>query len=86
MRYEEIMQQPTKVASQEQREHYYDQGYLLFPSLISTAQLEELGEITNDIVERSREITQPSREIDLEKGHCADNPRVRRVAYFDDNR
>ena len=38
-----------------------------------------------DIIEKSRTVTESSRAMDLERGHSGDNPRIRRVAYIDDD-
>ncbi len=84
MKYEDILTQPRMFLTQEQREFYYEEGYLLFPSLISSDVLEKLRAVVRDVIEKSRTVSESSRALDLEKGHSAENPRLRRVAYIDD--
>ena len=84
MKYQQILEQPLLFLEQEQRELYYEQGYLVFPSLFKAEDLSPLKEAMYSIIEASRRITESSREIDLEKNHSAENPRLRRVAYIDD--
>ncbi|MEM7291987.1 MAG: phytanoyl-CoA dioxygenase family protein [Pseudomonadota bacterium] len=84
MEYQEILKHPPRVLTREQRALYYEQGYLLFPELIKADALEILRDVTQAIVENSRAITESSRRIDLEKGHCAESPRLRRVTYSDE--
>ena len=84
MNYQDILKQPLLYLNQAQREAYYEQGYLAFPSLIKAEELEVLRAVTAEIVEKSREVTESNRAIDLEKGHSVDSPRLRRVAYIDD--
>ena len=84
MKLDEIYTKAPTVLDQVQREHYYDQGYLVFPSLIDTEVLTPLRTAADRIVEKTRELTESSREIDLENNHTAENPRLRRAAYLDD--
>jgi len=57
----------------------------MFPGLISTSELEVFRVLVSKIVDSTRTITSSSNKIDLEKGHTAENPRLRRVTYVDDN-
>ncbi|MEM7193391.1 MAG: phytanoyl-CoA dioxygenase family protein [Pseudomonadota bacterium] len=84
MELSDILAQSKTVLSPEQLDHYYTQGYLLFPELIDQSLLDDLRAAMCDIVEKSRMFTKSSRALDLEKGHTADNPRLRRAAYIDD--
>lgn len=84
MKFEEIIKTPSVLLADNDRQKYYDNGYLVFPSLIKTDQLEVLREATDRIVEKCRTLTASTKEIDLEKGHTYDNPRLRRAAYIDD--
>ena len=84
MKLEEIFANAPAVIDQAQREHYYDRGYLVFPSLIDAETLVPLRAAADRIVEKTRDLTESSREIDLENNHTAENPRLRRAAYLDD--
>ena len=84
MRVEQIYQTPPIAISQEQRESYYDHGYLLLPNVVENKWLNPLRKALDDVVEVAREMTESTRRIDLEPDHSYDNPRVRRVAYLDE--
>ena len=84
MKLEEIFARAPAFLDQAQREHYYEQGYLVFPSLIDAEDLVPLRAAADRIVEKTRELAESSKEIDLESNHTAENPRLRRAAYLDD--
>ena len=84
MRIEQIFSTAPTVISQEQRESYYEVGYLILPSLIGEEWLQPLRKAVDDIVDLTRSMKQSTRRVDLEPDHTADNPRVRRVAYVDE--
>ncbi len=81
---EEILAQPACFLTQEQRELFFDQGYLAFPGLIGEAHLRSLRAALAKVVDHSRSLSQSSDRFDLEAGHSADNPRLRRATYLDD--
>ena len=76
--------QPLVFLTDGQRESYNRNGYLVLPSLIKEGDLELLREATSVILEKSRSLKSSTNEIDLEKDHSFDNPRLRRAAYIDD--
>lgn len=76
---EEIRQTPAKVVSEEQREFYWENGYLLLEKIIPDEWLERLRTVTNDMVERSRPLTASDAVFDLEPNHTAEEPRLRRI-------
>jgi ectoine hydroxylase len=80
----DIPRQPTIFLTQDQRELYYEQGYLAFPALIAHNELTELRGLVDSIVDSTRSVAESGNEVDLEKGHTAENPRLRRVTYVDD--
>lgn len=77
---EDILAEPPRVLSQRQREHYFENGYLLVESVIPPQWLELLRQTTDDMVERSRERSVSDQVWDLETGHSADAPRLRRLS------
>ncbi len=81
---QDIQKKPSLFLTQNQRELYLEQGYLIFPKLIPVDELEELRLLVSDIIDSTRTLTNSSNDVDLEKDHSADNPRLRRVAYVDD--
>lgn len=84
MNTEEILALPARALQQSQRQFYFEQGYLALPGLFDAPALQPLRAALDDVVEQSRALTESSREISLENGHCAKHPRLRRVAYLDD--
>ncbi len=84
MRTEDILSTPSTVLTQTQREFFFEQGYLAFPDLIKAVQLDVLRQTMHTSIGLSRDITASNQQFDLEEGHCASDPRLRRVAYVDD--
>jgi ectoine hydroxylase len=62
-----------------QRRHYEEQGYLLLESFLDDAWLARLRSAAAEFVEKSREVTASTRLIDVEPGHTAESPRLRRL-------
>jgi len=81
----EILKHKPVFLDQDQRHFYYDRGYLFFPELISASALAPIHAALDDIIEQSRSVTESSNRIDIEKDHNAENPRLRRVTYADDD-
>ncbi len=76
---EEILSHPAQVLSEEQRRSYFDNGYLLVESIVSEEWVERLLAVTREMVDRSRDLEQSDAIFDLEPGHTADEPRLRRL-------
>ena len=81
---DQILSQPPCLLEQTQREFFFDQGYLALPKLIDDPQLNQLRTALTKIIDASRQVTQSNNRIDLETGHSAANPRLRRATYLDD--
>ncbi|MGE0800007.1 MAG: phytanoyl-CoA dioxygenase family protein [Lautropia sp.] len=77
---EAILAIPPKVLTQSQREHYFREGYLLLPGVIDADWLARLRAATDGLIERSRAISRSDAVFDLEPGHSAEAPRLRRVS------
>ena len=84
MNQEQILAVPAHTLDQSQREFYFDQGYLLLSGLISEQQLLTLNQAILKVIDRSRDLTESNGQFDLEHGHNAEDPRLRRAAYVDD--
>lgn len=65
--------------SDDQVSRYREQGYLLLEGVISESTLARLRQTIARFVERSRSVTQSNREFDLDAGHTAKRPRLRRL-------
>jgi len=81
---EDILSHPPCHLNQDQRKLFFEQGYLVFPDLIDQQYLITLRTALTKVVDASRALTSSSNSFDLEKGHTAENPRLRRATYVDD--
>lgn len=79
MKTAEILARPTKVLTAEQREFYFENGYLLLPEFISDDWLTRLQAVTAAMIEASRTVTRSDDKFVLERGHSFDTPRLRRL-------
>ncbi len=68
------------VLSDEQRGKYREQGWLAIPALVDGGWLERLRAVTNEFVEQSRALTVSDVLFDLDAGHSAAQPRLRRLS------
>ncbi|MHA1559763.1 MAG: phytanoyl-CoA dioxygenase family protein, partial [Alphaproteobacteria bacterium] len=66
------------------REAYFADGYLLVEGVISEEWLKRLRGVTNEMIEESRGITKSDAVWDLEAGHIAEAPRLRRLSSPND--
>ncbi len=65
--------------SQEQKQFYDDNGYLLVENAVSADELATLRGIAYDFIEKSRSVTESNDVYDLDEGHSAANPRLTRI-------
>ena len=65
--------------SDEDVQRYHRDGYLVVPDVLSAQDIEDLRQVTDDLVEQSRQATAHTGVFDLEPGHSAAQPRVRRI-------
>jgi ectoine hydroxylase-related dioxygenase (phytanoyl-CoA dioxygenase family) len=77
---EQVLAIPPRVLTQAQREFYFSEGYILLEKIIGDDWLKKLRDATEELVERSRKVTQSDHIYDLEPDHRADAPRLRRVS------
>lgn len=85
MRPEDVLAIEPKVLSQKQREAYFADGYLLLERAISGEWLGRLRAATEEMIERSRTVTSSDAVWDLEPGHSAESPRLRRLSSPNDH-
>jgi ectoine hydroxylase len=81
---EEVLSIAPKVLSQKQRESYFADGYLLVERAISEDWLARLRAVTDEMIDESRGITESDAVWDLEAGHGAKSPRLRRLSSPND--
>ncbi len=65
--------------TKEQKEFYEENGYLMVEDVVDPDQLAKLQEITAEMIEASRELTESDARYDLDKGHTAETPRLTRI-------
>ena len=81
---EAVLAIPGKVLSQAQRESYFETGYLLLEKAVPEDWIARLRAVTEEMVEASRAVTASDATWDLEDGHSADAPRLRRLSSPND--
>jgi hypothetical protein len=79
MKAEQILARPPRVLSQEQREFYFENGYLLLESFVSREWLDRIWDISNTFIERSRGLSESDAMLALDPRHSAETPRLRRL-------
>ena len=77
---ERVEDHAPKVLTQEQREFYFENGYVLLESVVPMETIERLRAVTEAMVDRSRSVDTSDAIFDLEPGHTADIPRLRRLS------
>ena len=70
----------TTVLSQAQSAHYQQKGWVAVPGLVDSEWLDRLRRVTDEFVEASRELTDSNILYDLDEGHSAEEPRLRRLS------
>ena len=65
--------------TQQQIDFYHENGYIGVESVLSEQDIIDLRRVTDEFVEKSREVTEHTDVFDLEPGHSAETPRVRRI-------
>ena len=75
----EVLARPPKVLAQADREAYFANGYLGVTGLVSPQWLDRLRGVTDEFVELSRWAESDDKRFDVEPGHSASAPRLRRL-------
>ncbi len=81
---EDILSHKPRVLTQKQRESYFENGYILLERLVPEDWLARIRTATEDAVEASRAIESSNETWDLDEGHSADAPRLRRLSSPND--
>jgi len=82
---EEVLSIRPKVLSQRQREDYFEKGCLLVERVVDEDWLARLRATTEEMIERSRRVTKSDAVWDLDEGHSAAAPRLRRLSSPNDH-
>jgi ectoine hydroxylase-related dioxygenase (phytanoyl-CoA dioxygenase family) len=81
---EQVLSIRPKVLNEAQRESYFENGYLLLEAIIPEDRLERLRAVTQEMIEQARHLTKSDAIWDLEDGHTAAQPRLRRLTSPND--
>jgi ectoine hydroxylase-related dioxygenase (phytanoyl-CoA dioxygenase family) len=76
---EKILSRPAKVLQQAQRERFFEDGYLALPSFVAKDWMDRLHAATEAMIDASRSHAKSDEMFDLETGHSAETPRLRRL-------
>ena len=82
MNHQEILEREPKLLKQQDRQCYFEQGYLAAADLVSEQWLSRLNDLTDHFVQMSREIEASEGKdgrFDLEPSHSFAAPRIRRL-------
>ncbi|PPQ36168.1 phytanoyl-CoA dioxygenase family protein [Rhodopila globiformis] len=79
MKPEDVLTHPALVLTEVQRIAYFADGFLVLPDYVPQAWLVRLRTATQEMLERSRSVTQSDGVFVLEEGHGPDTPRLHRV-------
>lgn len=63
----------------DQIEAYHRNGYIGVEGVLSPAEVQELRDVTDGWIEKSRRVTESDDVFDLEPTHSADEPKLRRI-------
>ena len=76
---EDIINHPPIILSQEQRKHYFSEGYTSAPAITPPELLKKIQQISLDFLEKSRELKTSNEFFDLGPNHSSQTPHVRRL-------
>ena len=77
---EQILSHKPAILTKKQREDYFENGYLLVEEIVPKEWIDQLNEVTNQMVDQSRKIEKSDAVFDFEPGHSPENPRLRRLS------
>ena len=80
MKPQDVLQHPTNVLTEAQRQRFFDEGYLVQPNYVPEPWLARLRAAMAELLERSRAIRESDSIYILEEGHSASDPRLHRIS------
>tara|TARA_B100001057_G_scaffold469318_1_gene529495 strand:- start:81 stop:980 length:900 start_codon:yes stop_codon:yes gene_type:complete len=84
MKQSDVLSNPANVLTQDEREFFFDQGYAVKKEAISRDWIVKLKAAVDRLTEKSRELSKSDGIFDLEPGHTAEEPRLRRIAFLEE--
>ena len=82
---EQVLSIKPKILTQKQRESYFENGFILLEKLLPDSWIEKLKATTDEMVDKSRNVTRSDATWDLDKGHSRESPRLRRLSSMNDH-
>ena len=76
---EAVLAHPAVQLTEDQRRHYFAQGYVALPRAIGSSWTRKLQAAARELVEESRRCSSSDGVFELEEGHSAESPRLHRV-------
>src|SRR5437762_2594209 len=70
---------PRRMLSQTEIDRYISDGVIVVPGVLSEAEVAGLRAATDELVSKSRDVRAHNEIYDLEPGHMAETPKVRRI-------
>jgi ectoine hydroxylase-related dioxygenase (phytanoyl-CoA dioxygenase family) len=80
MKPEDVLKHPANVLTDEQRQAFFDKGFVALPNYVPEAWLSRLRAAMAELLDRSRAVTQSDSIFALEEGHSSAEPRLHRVS------
>ena len=84
MKAEAVLSYPPKVLTRSEREHYFEQGYVLCRDALEAPWLARMRDAYHRAIERSRALTRSNRWFSLAPEHSAGTPCVYRIERLPD--
>lgn len=75
-----VLGHPCNVLTPAQRLQYFRDGFLVLPNHVPETWLQRLRQATDELLDRSRAVTESDATFVLEEGHSAQTPRLHRVS------
>jgi len=76
---QDILSHAPLVLTQEQRERFFESGFLAAEGLLSEKWLDRLRARSDELIEKSRAVTESNEVYDLARDHSPERPYVRRL-------
>ena len=81
MQADAVSKTSLKILSDTQRAAYFNDGFLLLPGFLDDRWLTRIREVSAAFVEESRTVSKSNGQFDLEAGHSAQTPKLRRLSH-----
>lgn len=76
----DVLKHPTNVLTNAQRDQFFEEGAVVVEGAIPETWLKRLRAASDEIIERSRAVSESDGQYILEPGHSATSPRLKRLS------